>query len=368
MSVPPDEARFMRLALALGYRNLGQTWPNPSVGAVLVDPADGRIIATGVTQPGGRPHAERVALAAAGEAARGKVLYVSLEPCSHTGLTPPCAEAVIAAGVGRVVTALDDADLRVGGRGHAMLREAGTALTTGVMAEDAAREHRGHFMRVRAGRPFVTAKLAQTADGYAAGEWSRLVITGEGANARTHMLRAHADAVLVGVSTVLADDPRLDVRLPGMEARSPARVVFDSRLQTPPTSRLIATAARRPTFILCTPEADREAEARLSDAGAQVLRVAADGRRRLDLTAALRRLGEIGLTRVLCEVGPTLADALARDDLIDEAILITNERPFGGPGLMAVDRHLRAALAGSLRPVSDEQVGPDLIRVFERAS
>ena len=368
MSAHPDDARFMRLALAIGYRNLGRTWPNPSVGAVLVDPADGRVVATGVTQPGGRPHAERVALAAAGEAARGKTLYVSLEPCSHTGVTPPCADAVIAAGVGRVVTALDDADPRVAGRGHAVLRQAGIALTTGVLAEDAARDHRGHFARVRSGRPFVTVKLAQTADGYAAGEWSRLVITGEGANARTHMLRAHADAVLVGVSTVLADDPRLDVRLPGLEDRSPARVVFDSRLQTPPTSRLVATASKRPTFILCTPEADREAEARLSDAGAQVVRVAADGRRRLDLAAALRRLCEIGLTCVLCEAGPTLADALARDDLIDEAILITNERPFGGPGLMAVGRHLKASLSGSLRPISDEQVGPDLIRVFERAS
>lgn len=358
----------MRLALALGYRHLGQTWPNPSVGAVLVDPADGRIISVGVTQAGGRPHAERIALAEAGEAARGMTLYVSLEPCSHHGRTPPCAEAVIASGVGHVVTSLEDADGRVAGRGHAMIRDAGIALTTGILAAEAARDHRGHFTRVRQGRPFVTAKLAQTADGFAAGEWSRLIITGEGANSRTHMLRAHADAVLVGVSTVIADDPRLDVRLPGLEARSSVRVVLDSRLQTPPASRLVATARTRQTFILCTPEADRDAETRLSDAGARVLRIAADGRGRVDLTSALRRLSEIGLTHVLCEAGPTLADALARDDLLDSAILMTNERPFGGPGLMAIGRHLAARLAGTLRAVSEEEVRPDRIRVFERAS
>jgi diaminohydroxyphosphoribosylaminopyrimidine deaminase/5-amino-6-(5-phosphoribosylamino)uracil reductase len=357
----------MRLALSLGYRNLGRTWPNPSVGAVLVDPADGRIVSIGVTQPGGRPHAERIALAEAGEAARGKTLYVSLEPCSHHGRTPPCAEAVIASGVGRVVTSLEDADERVAGRGHVMIREAGIALTTGILAGKAARDHQGHFTRVRQGRPFVTAKLAQTADGFAAGEWSRLIITGEGADARTHMLRAHADAVLVGVSTVKADDPRLDVRLPGLPTRSPVRVVLDSRLQTPLTSRLVATAPERQTLVLCTPEAFRDAETRLSDAGVRVLRIAADRQGRVDLTSALHQLSEIGLTRLLCEAGPTLADALARDDLLDEAVLMTNGRPFGGPGLMAVGRHLAARLARTLQAISDEQVGPDRIQVFERA-
>jgi diaminohydroxyphosphoribosylaminopyrimidine deaminase/5-amino-6-(5-phosphoribosylamino)uracil reductase len=221
---------------------------------------------------------------------------------------------------------------------------------------------------VCSGRPFVTVKIARTADGFGAGEWARLMITGEGANARTHMLRAHADAVLVGVATVIADDPRLDVRLPGLEARSPARIVLDGLLQTPLTSRLVATASERRTVILCRTDANIKAAARLSDCGAEVLRVAAHGPRRVDLRAALGRLAEIGLTRVLCEGGPTLADALARDDLIDEAVLITNERPFGGPGLMAVGRHLAAALAGSLQPVYDEQVGPDLIRVFGRPS
>lgn len=356
----------MRLALALGYRNLGRTWPNPSVGAVLVDPADGRIISTGVTQPGGRPHAERIALAAAGEAARGTTLYVSLEPCSHHGRTPPCAEAVIASGVGRVVTSLEDADERVAGRGHAMIRAAGIVLMTGVLAGEAARDHRGHFIRVREGRPALTLKLAQTTDGFAAGEGPRLMITGEGANSRTHMLRGHADAVLVGVSTVLADDPRLDVRLPGMVERSPVRIVLDSRLRTPTGSHLVATAADRQTIVLCAPDADAEAEASLSGRGVTVLRVPADWDGRVDLPCALRRLGELGLTCILCEAGPTLADALARDDLVDVAVVITNDRRLGGSGLTAIGPHLEAALGERLQDLSDERAGPDRIQVFER--
>ncbi len=357
----------MRLALALGYRNLGRTWPNPSVGAVLVDPSDGRIVSVGVTQPGGRPHAERVALAEAGEAARGKTLYVSLEPCSHHGRTPPCAEAVIASGVGRVVTSLEDADRRVAGRGHAMIREAGIGLATGILSAEAARDHRGHFTRAREGRPAVILKLARTADGYAAAGTARLMITGEGANRRTHMLRAHADAVLVGVSTILADDPGLDVRLPGMEARSPVRVVADSRLRTPLGSRLVETAEDRKTFILCGPDADRAAEERLEARGVTVLRVPALDGGKLELRSALRRLGEVGLTRILCEGGPTLADALARDDLLDEAVVITNERPLGARGLEAVGPHLSAALGATFRTLSDEPVGPDRIRHLERA-
>jgi diaminohydroxyphosphoribosylaminopyrimidine deaminase/5-amino-6-(5-phosphoribosylamino)uracil reductase len=357
----------MRLALALGSRNLGRTWPNPSVGAVLVDPADGRILSVGATQPGGRPHAERVALADIGAAARGKTLYVSLEPCSHHGRTPPCAEAIIAAGLGRVVTAVDDPDPRVAGRGNAMIRAAGIALTTGVLADEAARDHRGHFTRVREGRPAVTLKLAQTADGFAAAAGTRLLITGERANGRTHMLRARADAVMVGVSTVIADDPQLNVRLPGLHERSPVRVVLDSRLRTPLGSRLVARAARRQTLILCGADADPHAEAELRARGAIVVRTASDGRGRLDLGSALRALGEIGLTRVLCEAGPTLADALARDDLVDEAVMITSERVFGGPGLQAAGPHLAAALERGLQLLSDETVGPDRIQIFERA-
>ena len=368
MSATAADERFMRLALALGYRNLGRTWPNPSVGAVLVSPEDGRIVATGVTQPGGRPHAERIALARAGEAARGATLYVSLEPCSHYGQTPPCAEAVVASGVARVVTALEDADRRVAGRGHALIQDARIALSTGVLGGEAGRDHLGHLTRVRMGRPAITAKLARTADGFAArvgGE--RLMITGSGANSRTHMLREHADAIMVGVSTVLADDPRLDVRLPGMEERSPVRVVLDTHLRTPPGSRAVASAADRPTWILCGPDAGREAESRLAAAGATVLRTAVGRDGRLDLPAASKLLGERGLTRVFCEAGPTLADALAREGLLDEVVLYTGPRPLAAPGLSALGPHMSRLLGDVLRPVSDEAVGADRVQTFERA-
>lgn len=353
----------MGLALALGRRNLGLTWPNPSVGAVLV--RDGRILAGAVTEPGGRPHAEPIAIARA-EGARGATLYVSLEPCSHHGLTPPCAEAIAAAGIARVVTALEDANPLVAGRGHAMLRAAGIAVTTDVLAEAAARDHAGHHRLVREGRPQLTLKLARTADGFAARrDGSRLHVTGEGANARTHMLRARSDAIMVGVATVLADDPRLDVRLRGLEARRPVRIVLDPTLRIDPSSRLVASAGVQPTWILCTEAAGSGPERRLRESGVEVVRVAETGDRRVDLAAAFRALGVRGLTRVLCETGPTLAGALATAGLVDDMVLITNARPLGEPGIEAVGPPLARVRAG-MRPVSSERVGDDLIEVSER--
>lgn len=367
MSVHPSDARFMRLALGLGYRNLGLTWPNPSVGAVLVEPSAGRIVATGATQKGGRPHAERIALAAAGAAAAGATLYISLEPCSHHGRTPPCTEAILASGVGRVVTTIEDPDMRVAGRGHAVLRDAGIALAAGVLSAEAARDHRGHLTRIREGRPAVTVKLARTADGYAgrlAG--ARLLITGDGANARTHMLRAHVDAVLVGISTVLADDPRLDVRLPGLEKRHPLRIVLDSNLRTPLGSSVMATAIERATWIVSSETAPADAEAALLGAGAVVLRVPPDARGRVNLQAAMREFGQRGLTRILCEGGPALAEALAEQDLVDEFVLLTGAETLGSPGLAALGPHLGTIAGSRLQPVSDETIGRDRIQVYER--
>lgn len=359
--------RFMRLALAVGDRNLGRTWPNPSVGAVLLDPARSLILTQGATQPGGRPHAERVALDAAGPAARGATLYVTLEPCSHHGRTPPCADAIVAAGIARVVGALDDPDPRVGGLGYARLRAAGIAVTTGVGAREAARAHRGHVLRVTQGRPAVTLKLARTADGFAARRSGpRLLITGERANARVHLLRAHADAVLVGIGTVLADDPLLTVRLPGLDDRSPVRVVLDSRLRTPPASRLVATAGAHPLWIVATQAASPEAEARLRDAGADILRVAAGPDGRVDPRRALRALASRGLTRVLCEGGPSLAGALAADDLLDEVVVATGVAALGEPGLPAIGPAVSDALARRFRLDRTETAGPDQLAVHER--
>ncbi|AWB24897.1 bifunctional diaminohydroxyphosphoribosylaminopyrimidine deaminase/5-amino-6-(5-phosphoribosylamino)uracil reductase RibD [Methylobacterium currus] len=360
----------MRLALALGRRHLGQAWPNPSVGAVLVGGPAGaeRILAQGVTQPGGRPHAERVALAAAGEAARGATLYVTLEPCSHHGRTSPCADATIAAGVARVVSAMDDPDPRVAGRGHARLSDAGIAVSVGLLGAEAARDQRGHVTRILHGRPAVFLKLARTADGFAAGGEGRLMISGPRANAEIHLQRAHCDAIMVGVGTVLADDPALTVRLPGMAERSPLRIVLDPCLRTPPTAGLVRTSATVPTLILAGPHGSAEAERALSAAGAEVQRVPVTAEGRIDLPEALRFLGALGLTRVCSEGGPTLADALARDNLIDECLLVTGDCVLGQPGLPAVGPNLAARLASAEFTVAEEvRVGTDLFTCHVRS-
>ncbi len=363
-----DDIRLMGLALALGWRNNGRAWPNPSVGAVIADPLTGRIIAQAATQPGGRPHAETVAIRAAGEAAAGAVLYVSLEPCSHHGRTPPCADAIVAARLGRVVTALEDPDPRVAGRGHSRIVAAGIAVRTGVLSDEARRAHRGHLTRIREGRPAVTLKLARTPDGYAArlpGE-RRLMISGEGAGHVVHLMRAHADAILVGVDTVLADDPHLNVRLPGLEDRSPLRVVFDTRLRMPLGSHVVASARLRPTWVVCGEDADAECERALRAAGVEVMRSQVDAAGRLDLPAAMRLLGSHGLTRVFSEGGPTLADAMAREGLIDDLFIGTGSVALGRPGRPALGPHLQAALDRDFRLVANRRIEDDTIAHFER--
>src|SRR5579871_4429479 len=218
------DLRFMQLALVLGRRGLGRTWPNPAVGAVIVK--DGVIIGRGWTQPGGRPHAEVEALARAGDAARSATMYVTLEPCSHFGKSPPCADAVIAAGIARVVSAIEDPNPEVAGQGHARLRAAGIAVDVGLGAEEARRDHAGHILRMTKGRPRVLLKLAISADGMAGAAGGKPVaITGEEVRERVHLMRAENDAIMVGIGTVLADDPMLTCRLLGMAGRSPVRVV-----------------------------------------------------------------------------------------------------------------------------------------------
>src|SRR5437868_15452656 len=224
------DRRFMALALGLGRRGQGRSWPNPAVGAVIVK--DGVIVGRGWTQAGGRPHAEVEALARAGDTARGATLYVTLEPCSHHGKSPPCADAVIAAGIARVVSAIEDPNPEVAGQGHARLRAAGIVVDVGLGAAEAAHDHAGHFRRVRDRRPHVILKLAVSSDDKigAAGR-KPVAISGEAAKARVHLLRAQCDAILVGIGTVRADDPLLTCRLPGMAARSPVRVVLDRSLR-----------------------------------------------------------------------------------------------------------------------------------------
>ncbi|HZH12519.1 MAG TPA: bifunctional diaminohydroxyphosphoribosylaminopyrimidine deaminase/5-amino-6-(5-phosphoribosylamino)uracil reductase RibD [Microvirga sp.] len=362
------DERFMRLAIALGERNLGLTWPNPSVGSVVVDESGDApvVVAQGATQPGGRPHAERVALAAAGARARGATLYVSLEPCSHHGKTPPCAEAVVEAGIARVVSAIEDPDQRVAGLGHERLRAAGIEVITGCLEPLARRAHRGHMTRVIKGRPAVTVKLARTTEGLAGSrQGPRLMITGEIANAKVHLMRAHADAIMVGVGTVIADDPILNVRLPGLESRSPIRIVVDTHLRTPLTSRVVTGAREIPTWIVTTVQAPVEAERALVTQGVEVLRVSADEAGRVSLPEALQLLGTRGLTRVFCEGGPGLADSLAQADLIDELILITGRSARGQGDIPALGLALQDRM-DALDLYADQQVGTDLFMFWEK--
>lgn len=354
----------MALALALGRRGLGGTWPNPAVGAVVVK--DGVIVGRGWTQPGGRPHAEVEALRRAGAAARGATLYVTLEPCSHHGKSPPCADAVIAAGVARVVSALVDPNPEVAGAGHWRMAEAGVVVEVGVGAEEARRAHAGHIRRVQDGRPHVTLKLAVSADdkvGLAGRKPVR--ITGDEATASVHLMRSRSDAVLTGIGTVLADDPLLTSRLPGM--RSPVRVVLDGALRLPLVSKLVATVREAPLWVVTGEAAPREQEQALVARGAEVLRVArtADG---LDLTASLKLLAKRGLSRVIVEAGPILATALLRADLVDEAALLRSPTVIGQEGLDALDGLPLSALTRSprLKAVGKEAIGADTVELFER--
>jgi diaminohydroxyphosphoribosylaminopyrimidine deaminase/5-amino-6-(5-phosphoribosylamino)uracil reductase len=332
--MPPAaaDAGFMAEAIALGRRHLGLTRPNPSVGAVVV--RDGVVIGRGVTAPGGRPHAEPQALAEAGAAARGATLYVTLEPCSHHGRTPPCAEAVIAAGIARVVVALDDPDPRVAGRGYAMLRAAGVTVDTGILAEAAWPGLRAHLTRVRLGRPFVTLKLAISADGMIGRrDVGNVAITGAATRDFVHALRAEVDAIAVGAATARLDDPRLDVRLAERADRAPVRVVFDGRATLPPTARMLQGGA--PVVVITADTAPAERRAALAAAGARLVAVPAGADGRLDLAAALAALAADGFGSLLVEGGAALADALIAADLVDETVTARSVVVVGPDGVAA---------------------------------
>jgi diaminohydroxyphosphoribosylaminopyrimidine deaminase / 5-amino-6-(5-phosphoribosylamino)uracil reductase len=369
VSAAPDaDADFMNAALALGRRALGRAAPNPAVGAVVV--REGVIVGRGWTRDGGRPHAETEALGDAGSAARGATLYVGLEPCSHYGKTPPCADAIIAARIARVVSALEDPDPRVAGRGHARLRAAGIEVLTGIGAEEARRANLGHVLRVTEGRPMVTLKLAETADGFAAGgeHDKRLAITGAAANARVHMMRAMHDAIMVGIGTARADDPLMTVRLPGMEHIKPLRVVLDYRLEISPRSRLATTARDYPTLIIAAEDAPLEAERALAETGIEVTRIPADKSARLELRIALAVLAQRGITRVFSEGGPRVAKELIGAGLADEVVIFTAPKPFGGKGVpvLAADARRKLNDAAHFLLAEDAFAGSDRLRRYVR--
>jgi diaminohydroxyphosphoribosylaminopyrimidine deaminase / 5-amino-6-(5-phosphoribosylamino)uracil reductase len=363
------DLRFMQLALTLGRRGQGRTWPNPAVGAVLVK--DGVIVGRGWTQPGGRPHAEPEALARAGEAARGATLYVTLEPCCHVGRSAPCVEAIIDAGIARVVSAIEDPYPEVAGQGHAKLRAAGIAVDLGVGAAEAARDHAGHFRRLGDKRPQVILKLAVSSDDKigAAGRKPH-AISGETSRARVHLLRAQCDAILVGIGTVLSDDPLLTCRLPGMEARSPVRVVLDRALRIPSSSKLVRSARQTPLWVMTSELAEPAAATKLGAAGAQVIRVAdaSMGAPGLDLANVLHALAEKGITRLLVEGGSRVASSLVAADLVDEFWLLRGPESVGADGVAALDAMPLTALTGSPRFQlrASESLQGDTLSIYER--
>ncbi len=361
-----EDRRFMVLALTLGRRGLGRTWPNPAVGAVIVK--DAVIVGRGWTQDGGRPHAEIEALSRAGAAARGATLYVTLEPCSHHGKSPPCADAIVAAGVARVVSALEDPNPEVAGAGHARLRAAGIAVDVGLCADEARRDHCGHIRRMRDGRPHVMLKLAVSADGKAGAAGRKpLSITGPAARDRVHLLRARSDAIMVGIGTVIADDPMLTCRLPGMAKYSPVRIVLDSALRLPPGSQLARTAREVPVWVMTAEQSPRAAADALQAEGVGILR-APGGAGRLDIAAALRLIAARGITRLMVEGGPTLAAAFLTADLVDEAVLFQSPTVVGADGIDALNGLPLTELTQSprLRWVRSDAIGGDSCDLFER--
>jgi diaminohydroxyphosphoribosylaminopyrimidine deaminase/5-amino-6-(5-phosphoribosylamino)uracil reductase len=360
-----DDARFMALALALGRRGLGNTWPNPAVGAVVVK--DGLIVGRGWTQRGGRPHAEVEALRHAKKAAQGATMYVTLEPCAHHGETPPCADAIIRAGVARVVSALEDPNPEVAGKGHDRLRAKGIAVDVGLDADAARRVHSGHIMRVTQQRPYVVLKLAVSADGKAglAGR-KPAAITGEAARTRVFQMRASSDAIMIGIGTVLSDNPQLTCRLPGMFERSPVRVILDAGLRVPLMTSVVATVRETPTWVFTSRRPSAIAEEILQQKGCKVFRVGDRGGK-LDLPEVFKVLAGQGITRLMVEGGPTLAGSLAAAGLVDELALFRGEKLVGSDGIDPLDGMPLDGFTGQLRAFGNEKLGPDTLEIYERA-
>jgi len=366
---PADDERFMRLALTLGRRGLGNAWPNPAVGAVIVK--DGVILGRGWTQAGGRPHAEvealRRARKLAPDAVSGATLYVTLEPCSHQGKTPPCADAIVKAGIARVVSALEDPNPEVAGKGHEKLRAKGIAVETGLFADEARRDHAGHIARITQGRPHVLLKLAISADGKAGLPARKPVaLSGEEARNRVFQLRAQSDAILVGIGTVLSDNPHLTSRLPGLMERSPVRVVLDANLRVPLSLAVVSTVRETPTWVMTSRKPSAIAEEILQQKGCKVFRVG-DSAGKLDLGEVLKLLAGEGVTRLMVEGGPTVAASFVAADLVDEAVLVRSDKTIGegiapleGMSLDALTRHLQAA--------GSERLGADTLETYARAN
>jgi len=359
----------MDAALQLARRGLGNVWPNPAVGCVIVK--DGHVVARGWTQPGGRPHAEAQALKRAGALARGATAYVTLEPCSHHGQTPPCAEALIEAGIARVVAALGDPDPRVSGAGFAKLRAAGIAVVENMRLREAAELNEGFLRRVRDGRPLVTFKMATTLDGrIATHKGESRWITGAAARANAHALRLSNDAILVGSGTATADNPMLDVRLPGTEGAKRVRAVVDGRLRTQLTAKLVASAKDVPTWFFVRADVDAARARVFAECGVELVRLPPEPSGFLAPAAILAEMGKRGLTRVLLEGGGYLAAAFLRADSIDRIVRFGSGSVIGGDGLAVVAPFGidRLAKAPRFKRTGVWPCGEDVVETWTRAA
>jgi diaminohydroxyphosphoribosylaminopyrimidine deaminase / 5-amino-6-(5-phosphoribosylamino)uracil reductase len=352
------DRRWMAHALRLGQRALGATAENPPVGCIVVKGE--KLVGVGWTQPGGRPHAETEALKMAGGQAEGATAYVTLEPCAHRGRTGPCADALIAARIARVVTAAEDPDLRTLGAGHAKLREAGIVVETGLCAEEARITLAGFLTRIAKKRPYVTLKLGISADDkIASAPGQRTAITGPETKSRVHLLRAQSDAILVGVNTVVVDDPDLTCRLPGMEKRSPIRVVADTRLSIPPEANLVKTATDVPVWLLSSHKGS-------VGPGVTVFDCKQTPRGWIDFANALQRLAERGINRLLVEGGSRVAHSFLEDDLVDEVQLFRSPAVIGPQGTDAIADMPLSQLDIRFKHSAKETLGSDTLTVYER--
>ena len=360
-----SDQRHMAVALALGRRGLGRVWPNPAVGCTIVQ--GGNIVGRGWTQPGGSPHAETEALDRAGDKLKGSTVYVSLEPCSHLGKTPPCVDKLIEAGISRCVVAVEDPDPRVSGRGVTRLREAGIDVEVGVMGDLAREINEGFFSRITRGRPLVTLKIATTLDGcIATGNGESRWITGPKARLRAHVMRAEHDAILIGIGTAKADDPMLTCRLPGMAEMSPVRVVLDSNLRLPLTHELAATARDHPTWIMADYAVKGEQRVALEDCGIEIFEVEGGVDGHLSVDGILKRLAGRGVTRLMVEGGRTVASTFLRARLVDRVAWFRAPTMLGGEGIKVTTPLGIGALTDAirLRHMSREALNEDVLDMF----